>query len=393
MKHHPIAIIGGGISGLLLARLLHLANIDFTVFERDESVTARGQGGTLDMHADTGQYALRQAKLFDEFKKVARYQHQGIRLYDEQATLLFDHNNNVHNNDVNVNQHSQLNDDSRPEIDRGLLRSLLLNSFPDKHMAWNHHTKALTPLNNGQTQIDFNNQPSVTADFVVGADGVWSKVRPLLSPYQPQYVGTTFFDLTIKNIAEKHPQLAKLVGNGMCLAGFNRETENTAHNQQLVIQLNGDGNARVYARLWLDLDEVKTMDKAKIKSYYQGWSEQLLNSIDVAEDSINPWVIYTLPEDHEWQHHPHMTLIGDAAHLMPPSGEGANLAMKDAADLAQALILTEQTQRDKAIQAFEKQMFARSHVSAKESLTAMAADRSGLGITYLLHAFTSTSVN
>lgn len=78
-QHHmspPIAILGAGPSGLTLARLLHLAGIDFTIFERDESAASawgRGGSGTLDLHEGSGLLALQQAGLMEEFKKRARY--------------------------------------------------------------------------------------------------------------------------------------------------------------------------------------------------------------------------------------------------------------------------------------------------------------------------------
>jgi 2-polyprenyl-6-methoxyphenol hydroxylase-like FAD-dependent oxidoreductase len=72
----PIAILGAGPSGLTLGRLLHLAGIDFVVFERDTSAASawrRGGSGTLDLHEGSGLLALQEAELFDEFKKKARY--------------------------------------------------------------------------------------------------------------------------------------------------------------------------------------------------------------------------------------------------------------------------------------------------------------------------------
>ena len=72
----PIAILGAGPSGLTLGRLLHLAGIDFVIFERDASAASawgRGGSGTLDLHEGTGWLALQEAGLFEEFKKKARY--------------------------------------------------------------------------------------------------------------------------------------------------------------------------------------------------------------------------------------------------------------------------------------------------------------------------------
>lgn len=76
----PIAILGAGPSGLTLGRLLHLAGIDFIIFERDASAASawgRGGSGTLDLHEGSGLLALHEAGLFEEFKTKARYVYYG----------------------------------------------------------------------------------------------------------------------------------------------------------------------------------------------------------------------------------------------------------------------------------------------------------------------------
>ena len=73
MSTNPkIAIIGAGPSGLTLANLLQQYNILFTVYEFETGANERNQGGTLDLHAESGQLALREAGLYEEFKKYAR---------------------------------------------------------------------------------------------------------------------------------------------------------------------------------------------------------------------------------------------------------------------------------------------------------------------------------
>ncbi|GFJ81562.1 FAD-dependent oxidoreductase [Phytohabitans houttuyneae] len=78
-----------------------------------------------------------------------------------------------------------------------------------------------------------------------------------------------------------------------------------------------------------------------------------------------------MPTAARWTHKPGLTLIGDAAHLMPPVGEGANQAMLDAATLA-AELAANPADPDSAIQAYEEAMFARIHPIAEMSARVQA---------------------
>ena len=81
-----IAMVGAGLGGLALARVLHVNGMDSVVYERESSRGARGQGGMLDIHS--GQRALREAGLIEEFYAIARGEGQDMRLLEPDGTLL-----------------------------------------------------------------------------------------------------------------------------------------------------------------------------------------------------------------------------------------------------------------------------------------------------------------
>ncbi len=350
-----IAIIGAGPGGLLLARMLHRKGITPCVFEREVRNGARQQGGTLDLHLETGQAALKRAGLFEAFRERARYGDQDLRQYDKSGALVAEK--------AGV-------DGDKPEIDRGHLRDLLLGSVPSGVVQWGRQLEAVTPRNDGSFHLGFADGTAEDVDFVVGADGAWSKVRPLLSSATPKFTGSILYEMSIDDVDVRHPAIGQFVGQGMALIEGDRKV--------VIAQRNANGNIRVYAGFAQqsgDGDDTRwtkeAPPKSHIASFFAGWSGMVLALFAAADEAVRPWPIYALPVGHRWEPRAGLTLIGDAAHLMPPAGEGANLPLLDAADLADALM--EPEGQGAAVARFEEAMFERAGTAAARAM-AMLSD-------------------
>ncbi|WJY37364.1 NAD(P)/FAD-dependent oxidoreductase [Streptomyces sp. P9-2B-2] len=351
-----IAIVGAGLGGLVCAGVLQQHGVPVTVFERESDPHSRSQGGTLDIHEDTGQVALRAAGLFDKFLALARPESQEWRLYDRHAILI---------------RHDQAGEDdlSRPEIDRGQLRTLLLGSVAPGTVRWNHPVRAVTPLPHGTARVHHHDRTTEDFDLVIGADGAWSRVRPALSDDQPSYAGVTMVEARFDDVDHRHPGIAQLVGRGTMSA--------KAGGRSLVMQRNSNGHVRVYitfrgAQDWhsgLDLADTEAV-RARLLAQYQGWHESLLDILRDNEGGFINRPMFVLPVPHSWQRVRGITLLGDAAHLMPPVGVGANLALLDGAELAQAVV--EHPTIDEALDAYESVMLPRALDNAKTAQQMLA---------------------
>ena len=349
-----IAIIGAGPAGLTLARLLRVSNIDTRIYERDASASARSeQGGTLDLHADTGLAAIRKCGLWDSFVRYARYDGDEKTMADKNATIF------VHMPSGN----------ERPEIDRYRLKEILLESVPEDSVKWGRQLREVT--DDGMLVFEGINQRDGPFDLIVGADGAWSKVRKRLHGTVPAYAGVSGYEMEIPEPAKTCPHIHKMVGAGAYMGASDSKLLNA--------QRMGDGSLKVRSWYVSPENEAKeTLEKygkkatfEKILDRYVGWAPEVLELLRQADlDSLRHWTLYELPVGAFWQHKKGYTLIGDAASLATPfSGEGVNKAMQDAMELAD-LIQKSQTEDsltlDDAVLKYEELMFPRAkNIQAK----------------------------
>jgi 2-polyprenyl-6-methoxyphenol hydroxylase-like FAD-dependent oxidoreductase len=350
-----IAIVGAGPGGLVLARVLRGAGLPATVYELDAGPTARDQGGTLDLHEESGQLAMRAAGLDAEFRRLARYEGEATRVLDRHGAVVFD-------------EPADEAGGTRPEVDRTALRDTLLASLEPDAIAWGHKVTAVRTAADGRHELTFADGATVRADLLVGADGAWSKVRPLLSDATPEYTGVSFVEMRLTDADRTHPAAAALVGAGSMFA--------LSDGEGLIAQRNGDGGIRVYAAFrtpenWLSDIGVDWADPVAARTAllrrFAGWSADLTALIRDCDDGFVPRPIHALPIGHAWDRRPGVTLLGDAAHLMSPfAGEGANLAMLDAAELGRALA-AHRGDVEKALAQYESAMFPRSAAAAAAS--------------------------
>ncbi len=256
----------------------------------------------------------------------------------------------------------------RPEVDRGELRQLLLDSLPDGTVAWGAKVTGVTSLRGGRHRLAFADGSSTDTDVLVSADGSWSRTRPLVSAATPVYSGLSFVEAHLPDVDRLHPRAAALVGRGTLFA--------LAEGRGMICQRNGDGRIRTYVALHVPEDWTTTgaidyddpaVARASLAAQLPGWDPALLALITDAEDTLVPRPIYALPVGHSWDRVPGVTLLGDAAHVMSPfAGEGANLAMLDGAELAVS-IAEHPGDVEAALAAYEAAMFPRSARAAAES--------------------------
>ncbi len=141
------------------------------------------------------------AGLGKAFKTVARPEGEQHRIYDKHGTLILD---------IPAYKVSS----ARPEIDRGVLRDLLLNSLHSGTVLWDKNFISLAQTDNGKYELSFKDNTKVIADLVIASDGANSKIRPYITDITPRYSGTTLIQGEVENPSTDCPEIYEMVHKG-----------------------------------------------------------------------------------------------------------------------------------------------------------------------------------
>ncbi|KAF4944287.1 hypothetical protein FSARC_14708 [Fusarium sarcochroum] len=374
-----IAIVGGGPAGLCLGVLLHKYGIPFTIYDlRNKPMKdfLSEPSGPLDLHEETGLAAIRSSGLWDKFVPLTTECSRTLKVVDKHGRLTYTNNGEQ--------QH-------RPEIPRNALTLLLLSSVPAENITWGHKLQNATRTPEGKILLNFGSNGTAEYDFVIGADGAWSKIRQLLTNIKPHYGGVQYTTLHILNATSRYADLSNLVGPGTC---FVLGDKNGVFSQRGV-----EDSIRLYVSISTKSEEnlEKATEKVTVASLkkllltdpdmFGMWGDETKGLISTACDEeaarmkvaqLPPFKpMYMLPIGHKWPAQPGLALIGDAAHLMMPwAGEGVNQALRDALDLANATATAYRSSQNPTefrecltplVAEFDKEMFSRTQAAAEKT--------------------------
>ncbi len=342
LKNKKIAIIGAGPVGLTMARLLQQKGVDVTVYERDKDAHTRIWGGPLDLHKGSGQDAMEKAGLLERYYALSIP--MGRIITDEQGKVFFS---------VKPNTENQFDN---PEINRNDLRQLLLDSLIRDTVVWNSRFTGLEEQN-GKWVLHFENNIYATADIVIGANGGMSQARRYVTDAAIEYTGSCIIQGHVFEPETACPELYNLCNGNILM---------TSHNGNLFVANPKNGRILSYAVTfkkfaeWADLDfsntdSISTFLSDRCYDWHE-WYKKLFRSTDLFVGLATR----RIPMDKLWKINRPLpiTLIGDAAHIMPPfAGQGVNTGLKDALLLSENLTNGKFDTVQAAISDYEQQMF------------------------------------
>ncbi|KIW49018.1 hypothetical protein PV05_10734 [Exophiala xenobiotica] len=341
----PILIIGGGLGGLSLAQSLKKNNIPFKVFERDTAASYRAQGYRIRFTHDgiDNLQKMLPNELFDALAQVCPDVTHGGKRID---AVTGEKQDGIRGPDRSGQK--------AWNADRTVTRKILLTGLED-HVQFGKKFERYDFSDNGIT-AHFADGTSVLGKMLVGADGVRSNVRKQLVPDQ------VMLDTEVRAVFGKTPIGDGTVVPGGIDKGITVISSEAPPHSKVKLFCDGmrfDRSARLAVDVdlpedyifWVLLFQRSSVDVSgrELLSFSGKKSLQLAQELTKTWHESNRAVITrsdasaaaTLafemahPDLQDWTTDRRVTLLGDAAHPMPPVGAlGANSAFEDAAQLA-----------------------------------------------------------
>jgi tetracycline resistance monooxygenase len=345
LTNKKVAIIGAGPVGLTMAKLLQQKGIDVTVYERDKDPQARITGGTLDLHKSSGQEAMKKAGLLESYYALALP--MGVIFADEQGYIL------------STRKPTSENKHDNPEINRNVLRKMLLDSLKSDTVVWDRKLIELEE-HNGKWHLHFENKPIVIADFVIVANGGMSRARSFVTDSEVEETGTIIIQGDIPQPEINCPEFYQLCDGNRLM---------TAHQGNLLVANPYNDGVLTYGIIfkkpeeWIDDNGLDFQNTDSIIVFLlnklSNWDERYKQLIRSTSFFVG-LLTRKLPLDKPWKNNRPLpiTLIGDTAHLMSPfAGQGVNIGLMDALILSDNLTNGEFETIQAAIKDYEQKMF------------------------------------
>lgn len=348
MSRKPILISGAGLASLLLGQALLRADIPFVIFERDASISFRGQGYRLRLSTE-GLDAIEATlgpekwqKFWDTCGKTAG---SGLTILNAVTGEAIEQPPSDDKKPGPPKEVLTSRDGKTVGISRGDMRKLFLTGCED-YVKWAHHVTGYELTDSGVRAVFADGSKSVEGEMLIGGEGIYSKVARQLSQGKLKV-----YDTGARGIHGQAPTTAfKGLGEGVWMI---RDENNPRGKAFAITNVRaGDMDDPDVQFGWtmgavpgvIKVDDFSLVGEpaANIaKQIAANWHprvKNLIDQMDVKEAAFWKITCSSPSGVPEWENESRVTVIGDAVHSMTPAGGiGANTAVRDSALLGRLL--------------------------------------------------------